>query len=697
MSAWRNVVNAQTAVRLTACITVLLLPFGHATSAPAAERAAEQPSASSTAGQLIPRSVLFGNPDKANPQISPDGTQLSFLAPVGGVLNVWVGPADNPAAAKPVTEDRKRGIRSYFWAHTGNHLIYLQDKDGDENWHVYVVDLKKGETRNLTPLEEVRAEVKQVSHKHPEEILIGLNDRNPQLHDLYRFNIVTGQKTLLQKNTGFIDIFADDDYNVRFAVRMTLFGAIEAVKMTESGRWETYTKIDMEDTLTTQPLGFDKTGDCVYMMDSRGRNTAALTRLTLETGELELIAEDPTADLAGAMIHPTEKTVQAAAFTHERKRWQILDSTVAPDFDVLRTVAEGDIEVVSRTLDDRCWIVAYIQDNGPVRYYRYDRREGKPHFLFTNRSALEDLALAEMRPVVIPSRDGLNLVSYLTLPVGADTGRPVPMVLYVHGGPWARDYWGYNPIHQWLANRGYAVLSVNYRGSTGFGKSFINASNKEWAGKMHDDLIDAVRWAVKGDIADEQRVAIFGGSYGGYATLVGMTFTPEIFACGVDIVGPSNLVTLLNSIPPYWAPVVEMWATRVGDHRTEDGRAFLMQRSPLTYVDRIQKPLLIGQGANDPRVKRAESDQIVNAMQEKNIPVTYVVYSDEGHGFARPENSLSFFAVAEAFLAEVLGGRCEPIGKDFEGSAISVPAGAHYVPGLTEALAGEPSNSAAVQ
>ena len=701
MSVSTSLMNSQTVVRVVAYLTVSLLLFGSFNSYPAAEQAEVGPTASSTVTQVIPRALLFGNPDKASPQLSPDGAALSFLAPVDGVLNVWVGPADDPAAAKPVTEDRKRGIRVYFWAYTGNHLVYLQDKDGDENWHVYVVDLETRETRNLTPLEGVRAEIKQVSHKYPEEILVGLNDRKPQLHDLYRFNLTTGEKTLLQENTGFIDIFADDDYNVRFAVRMTLFGGIEAVKMTESGKWETYTKIDMEDALTTRPLDFDKTGKCVYMMDSRGRNTASLNKLTLETGGLELIAEDPKADLADVMIHPTEKTVQAAAFSYERKRWQILDSTVATDFDILRRVAEGDIEVVSRTLDDQCWIVAYVQDNGPIRYYRYDRRERKPYFLFTNRSALEGLALAEMRPVVIPSRDGLNLVSYLTLPVGAapngdgGPGQPLPMVLYVHGGPWARDYWGYNPIHQWLANRGYAVLSVNYRGSTGFGKSFINASNKEWAGKMHDDLIDAVRWTVKQEIVDPQRVAIFGGSYGGYATLVGLTFTPEIFACGVDIVGPSNLVTLLNSIPPYWAPVIEMWATRVGDHRTEEGRAFLSKRSPLTYVDRIQRPLLIGQGANDPRVKQTESDQIVKAMQEKNIPVTYVLYSDEGHGFARPENSLSFFAVAEAFLDEVLGGRSEPIGNDFEGSSISVPTGAKHIPGLAEALTGMPSNAAA--
>jgi dipeptidyl aminopeptidase/acylaminoacyl peptidase len=450
--------------------------------------------------------------------------------------------------------------------------------------------------------------------------------------------------------------------------------------------------VAMEDTLTTSPVDFDKTGKILYMISSRNRNTAALIALDLESGVRTLVAEDPQADVSGIMVHPTAKNVQAAAFTYDRKHWQILDASILEDMRYLRTVADGDVEVVSRTLDDRYWIVAYVMDNGPVRYYRYDREGQQAHFLFSNRKALEGMPLAKMSPVVIASRDGLNLVCYYTLPVGSDSNgdgrpdKPLPMVLVVHGGPWARDVWGYNAWHQWLTNRGYAVLSVNFRGSTGFGKTFINRSTREWGAKMHDDLIDAVHWAIQQGIADADRVAIMGGSYGGYATLVGLTFTPEMFACGVDIVGPSNLVTLIESIPPYWQPQVELWTTRVGDHRTEEGRAFLTKRSPLTYVDRIQRPLLIGQGANDPRVKQTESDQIVQAMQEKNIPVTYVLFPDEGHGFARPKNRLSFNAVAEAFLSECLGGRYEPIDDDFKGSSITVPIGADVLPGLTEAL-----------
>ncbi len=641
---------------------------------------------------LIPRQVLFGNPDKAAAKLSADGKWLSYLAPVDGVLNVWVGPADDPGEAKPVTHDKIRGIRGYFWAFTNEHIIYVQDKEGDENWRVYSVDLTTNQTKDLTPLEGVQARIQGVSPNFPDEIMIGLNHRNPQLHDLYRVNISTGEKQLVQKNEGFVSFLTDDGFNVRFAFRLTPDGGNEVLRPNEEGGWEVFMKIEMEDLLTTSPVGFDKTGRILYMLDSRGRNTAALAALDLDTGEQTVIAEDALADVIGTMVHPTGKTIQAAAFTYKRKRWQVLDDSIAPDLDYLRTVTDGDIKVGSRTLDDQHWIVRYILDDGPVRYYRYDREENEAEFLFTNRKALEGLPLAKMHSVVIKSRDGLNLVSYYTLPIWSSTDgdarsvSPLPMVLLVHGGPWGRDTWGYNPLHQMLANRGYAVFSVNFRASTGFGKEFINASNLEWGAKMHDDLIDAVQWAVKEGIADPDRVAIIGGSYGGYSTLVGLTFTPETFACGVDIVGPSNLVTFLEAIPPYWEPLVDLFTTRIGDHRTEEGRAFLTERSPLTYVDRIERPLLIGQGANDPRVKQAESDQIVAAMVDKNIPVTYVLYPDEGHGFARPENRLSFFAVSDGFLAQCLGGRYEPVGDDFEGSSITVLAGPEHIPGLGDAL-----------
>ncbi len=648
---------------------------------------------SETIVALIPRKILFGNPDRAMPRLSPDGNKIAYLAPREGVLNVWVGPADHPEQAQPVTKDTGRGIRIFFWAYTNRHVLYLQDKNGDENWRVYSVDLANTETKDLTPLEGVCANIQEVSPKFPHEILIALNDRDPQAHDIYRVNIETGARQLVQENReGFIGFTTDDEYSVRFAARFTPDGGSEVLKPTKEGGWKSFAKIGQEDSLTTEPIGFDKTGKVLYMRDSRGRNTAACIAINLDTGEQKILFENPQADVSDLMMHPTEKHVQAVAATYERKQWKILDAAIAGDFEYLRTVADGDVEIVSRTLDDRRWVVAYVMDNGPVRYYLYEREQRTARFLFTNRKSLENLPLAKMRPVVIPARDGLKLVSYLTLPVWTDSdgdarpSKPLPMVLLVHGGPWDRDNWGYHAWHQWLANRGYAVLSVNYRGSTGFGKNFINAGNREWGGKMHDDLIDAVNWAIAEKIAEPTKVAIMGGSYGGYATLVGLTFTPDLFACGVDIVGVSNLITFLNTIPPYWAPALELFTTRVGDHRTAEGQRFLTERSPLTYVERIKKPLLIGQGANDPRVKQSESDQIVQAMQAKKIPVTYAVFPDEGHGFAKPENNMAFFAVAEAFLARCLGGRYEQIGDDFQGSSITVPTGAQEIPGLAEVL-----------
>jgi dipeptidyl aminopeptidase/acylaminoacyl peptidase len=655
---------------------------------------------------LISRNILFGNPDKASLQISPDGRYISFLAPVNNVLNVWVAPVEAPEKAEPVTKDTGRGIRSYFWAYTNQDIIYIQDLAGDENWQVHAVNIATKEDKNLTPFEEItgpdgkpitlpngkplrpRAQVQAVSHKFADEILVGLNNRNPQFHDLYRLNILTGEMKLIQKNDGFMGFQTDDDYNVRFAAQMTPDGGMVLLKPDGQGGWQPFDSIPMEDMMTTSPVTFDKTGTVLYMIDSRGRNTAALMAVDLKTGEKKLILEDPRADVSGIMMHPLKKVVEAVSVEYLRTEWNVLDESVKADLDYLKTVSNGDINVTDRTLDDKYWAVAYLVDDGPVRYYFYDRANKQARFMFTNRKQLEGLKLARMHPVVIKSRDGLDLVSYLTLPYWEDPdndgrpAKPLPMVLYVHGGPWGRDSWGLNSTHQWLANRGYAVLSVNFRSSTGFGKKFINAGNLEWAGKMHDDLIDAVNWAVENKIADKSKVAIMGGSYGGYATLVGMTFTPDVFACGVDIVGPSNLRTLLETIPPYWKPQFEMFASRVGDPRTEEGRKLLEARSPLTYVDRIKKPLLIGQGANDPRVKQTESDQIVKAMQGKNIPVTYVLYSDEGHGFARPENRLSFYAVSELFLSRHLGGRAQEIGDDFKGSTIQVPQGAEQIPGL---------------
>lgn len=637
---------------------------------------------------LIARQVLFGNPDRAAARISPDGKRLAYLAPVEGVLNVWVGNVEKPEAARPVTKDKIRGIRTYFWAYTNEHIVYLQDVGGDENWHVYLVDLPASEITDLTPLEQVNAQVSGMSHRLPGEIIVSLNDRNPNVHDLYRIELEGGHRELIEKNSeNFTGYVLDDDLRVRFASRMLPDGSSELLQK-EVNEWSKFLTVPPEDTLTTQPVGFDKAGKVLYFIDSRRRNTGALTAWDLSTGDQNLLAEDEHADVGELLVDPIENTIDAVSFSYLRKQWQPRADSVQADFDYLAKVADGEITIASQSLNNQRWIVTFSPDDGPAKYYLYDRPGKKATFLFNNRDNLDGLRLAKMQPVVIKARDGLELVSYLTLPPDQDPpAQPLPMVLDVHGGPWARDAWGFNPVHQWLANRGYAVLSVNFRGSTGFGKGFLNAGNREWAGKMHDDLLDAVAWAVEQKIADRRRVAIMGGSYGGYATLVGLTFSPDVFACGVDIVGPSNILTLLSTIPPYWQPMVQMFKDRVGDFSTREGKEFLEQRSPLSHVDRISRPLLIGQGANDPRVKQAESDQIVSLMRQKEIPVTYVLYPDEGHGFARPENRLSFNAVVEAFLAEHLGGRYEPIGDDFRGATITVPAGADGVPGLEEALA----------
>jgi len=640
---------------------------------------------------LIRRDVLFGNPDRASVRVSPDGTALSFLAPRDGVMNVWVAPLADPAAARAVTADTGRGISRYLWCHDNRHLLYLQDEGGNENWRLHALDLVTGAVRHLSPEKGVTARIEEVSPRFPDEVLVSLNDRDPRFHDLYRIAIATGERTLVQQNDGFAGFVTDDDYRVRFGVRPMQTGGMAYLRKDAQGQWQAWQEVGPDDAMTTGPMGFDKSGRLLYMRDSRGRNTAALTIVDLETQESTILFESEKADVDGLSVHPTEQYVEAVSVDYERTEWTILDPRMKADFDVLAKVDDGDPQLASRSRDDRHWIVAFTRSDGPVRYVHYDRTTKEARFLFTNRAALESVALAPMRPVQIKSRDGLTLVSYLTLPRGAAgedarPAKPLPLVLLVHGGPWARDHWGYNPLHQLLADRGYAVLSVNFRGSTGFGKEFLNAANLQWGRAMHDDLLDAKAWAVAQGIADPDKVAIMGGSYGGYAALAGLTMTPAAFACGVDIVGPSNLNTLIGSIPPYWTPLRRMFALRVGDPDTPEGRKLLEERSPLTHVANIAKPLLIGQGRNDPRVKESEAQQIVDAMLAREIPVTYVVYPDEGHGFARPANNISFFAVVEAFLAKVLGGRHQPIGDDFAGATLEVPTGRGYVPGLDEAL-----------
>lgn len=634
---------------------------------------------------LIPREVFFGNPDRASVAISPGGDRLAYLAPREGVMNVWVQTVGQDDA-RPVTQSTERPIRIYSWAENNEQIIYAQDRGGDENFRLYAVDIASGDEVELTPFEGVQARMSAADRNFPDEILASVNNRIPQLHDVWRINTRTGERELVfENNEGWIGFVSDSDYNLRVALRFNAQGGLDAyARGVGEDEWKMFASWGMEDTANSSPIGIARDNRTLFLQDSRRRNTSALFALDLEDPKMErrLIAEDARADLNGAVWDPATGQPQAASFEYARIEWQLLDESIAKDWEYLGQVTDGDFYISSRSRADDLWTVTYVVDDGPVQYYLYDRKAGKAEFLFTNRSTLDGLPLASMHPIVIKSRDGLNLVSYLTTPPHVEA-QNLPMVLLVHGGPWARDNWGYNSLHQWLANRGYAVLSVNFRGSTGFGKEFVNAGNREWAGKMHDDLIDTVNWAVDRGIADRDRVAIMGGSYGGYATLVGLTFTPEVFAAGVDIVGPSHVRTLLETIPPYWEPLKVMFETRVGSLEEED---FLDSISPLTRVDEIRRPLLIGQGANDPRVKESESEQIVRAMQERDIPVTYVLFPDEGHGFARPQNSIAFWAVTEAFLAEHLGGRFQGITSEVRESSAQIPEGASLVSGLDEAL-----------
>ncbi len=642
---------------------------------------------------LIPRTTLFGNPERVAVQLSPDGKQLSWLAPKDGVLNVWVAPVGKLDQARAVTSDTKRPIRRYQWAYSNRHILYHQDTGGDENYHVFRVDLGDGKTTDLTPYAGARAEVADVNSRKPTTLLISVNDRDPKAFDLYRVDLLTGKRTLVvQNDEGFGGFSIDHDMVPRLALKKLPDGVTQLLtpqSKAPTTKWKVFETIAFEDADTTGVVGFSPDGKSIYLTDSRGRDTSALVGLDLATKKSTLIAEHAQADSGEILTHPSRHTLQAVQFDYLKPTWKVLDRAIQKDFDELGKLDAGELQILSRTLDDKTWVVATSSEQHPARYYLWDRAKQQSTFLFSARPELEKLPLVKMTPVEIKARDGLTLVSYLSLPAGTDPdgdGKPsaaVPMVLFVHGGPWARDNWGYSSVHQLLANRGYAVLSVNYRGSTGFGKKFLNAANLQWGKAMHTDLLDAVAWATQQGVTAKDTVCIMGGSYGGYATLAGLAMTPDVFRCGVDIVGPSNLLTLLSTIPPYWASLVAVFHSRMGDPGTPEGKALLTAASPLTHAAKIKRPLLIAQGANDPRVKQSESEQIVAAMEAHKLPVTYLLFPDEGHGFARPENNMAFFGAAEAFLSVHLGGSYLPLSKaELEASTMQVKDGKGSVPGL---------------
>jgi dipeptidyl aminopeptidase/acylaminoacyl peptidase len=631
-------------------------------------------SASTTSEELIPREVLFGNPNYASPNLSPDGNSLSFLAPSPeGVLNVFVKATKEPLeTARMITNDNSRGIRSAFWAQDSKTMLYMQDFEGDENFHLWAINVEDStaEARDLTPGKQVKASSVMINKRFPDEILVGTNQRDAKSFDMYRCNYETGTLTLDTENPGDVVGWGSEDssFQIRQAVVRNQEDSSTTIRVRDDDQSEWRDLITFPYGESGNLVDFSADGTFCLMTSSLGRETNALLKVDLQTGETieEIFAKD-NCDCGGVTLDEDTKELRAVSYNYARLERQFFDKELEEDYRILTSLAPEGAEVLpaSKTRDQKLWIVNYRRSDGPAEYVLYDQVQKTTSPLFVSKPELLKYKFAPMEDVRITARDGLELVAYLTR---AKTDQATPLILLVHGGPWARDSWGFNAQAQWFANRGYATLQVNYRASTGFGKSFTHKGDKQWGvGDMQHDLTDSVKWAIEQGIADEDNIGIYGGSYGGYACLAGLAFTPDLYKCGVDIVGPSNIKTLLDSIPAYWAPLRNGMLLKIGD--VDQDEEFNRKISPFYHADKIKAPLLIGQGANDPRVKQAEADQIAFSMQEKGIPVEYVLYPDEGHGFARPDNRIDFNGRAELFLAKHLGGRAEEFEKPEKSTA----------------------------
>lgn len=617
---------------------------------------------------IIDRELIFGNPEIAGAQVSPDGRYLSFLRPWKDTRNIYVKGVDEPfGAARLLTTETKRPIPSYFWSRDSKYILYVKDNDGDENFNVYSVDptgkaaagAEAPASRDLTGLKGVRVAIYDLPKSDPDVAYIGLNDRDKAWHDLYKLKISTGEKTLLRKNTERITGWTFDlKGNLRLAERSAENGDTEILRVDSDKFTKIYSCTVFE---TCDPIRFAKDGKRVYFQANKGPETdlISLSLLDPESGKTELVESDPLkqVDFAGARFSEVTDELALTLYYGDRRRRYYRDKGFESDLKWLEAKFSGkEVNIASDTLDEHLWLVVANSDTEPGENYLFDRKTRKLVQQFRVREKLPRGALAQMKPVKYKSSDGLEIPAYLTLPKGVPA-RNLPALMIPHGGPWARDFWGYNTLAQFFANRGYAVLEPNFRGSTGYGKKFLDAGNKEWGRKMQDDVTWGVKYLVAQGIADPKRVGILGGSYGGYATLAGVTFTPDLYAAAVDIVGPSNLITLLESIPPYWEPARKLFHERMGDPNTPEGKAMLMERSPLTLANKIKTPLLVAQGANDPRVNKREADQIVIALRDRGFPVEYLLAPDEGHGFARPVNNMALYMSSEKFLAKHLGGR----------------------------------------
>ena len=628
---------------------------------------------------LIPRQVLFGNPEIIGVSLSPDGRRISYLAPDQGVLNLWVQDLDGDAPARVITDQRDRPQRSAFWTADGRYLISSRDGDGDENTVLVRIDPATGEKRDLTPENKVKAFLVGVDREAPSELVVGLNDRDPRYHDLYVINVDSGDRSLLYRST-------DDGSQVNVdwldgawhpVLRSNILpdgGSSFELRLPGDTSWRQFLQLGFEDTISDSgPSGFTRDGRWLYGQLSTGEDLPRLVRWSRE--QLESCGTDCTPEVlhrssAGAFaVDLSDLDTGVPLVLKEvdlRSRRVVLDASVQADIDRLEQLAgSNEFSVVDRDLDNRRWLIAIGSDQQGPQYWLWDRELDEIRKLFSVQPRLDAYDLVAMESLDLKARDGRRLPAYLTrTPISARSG-PQPLVLLVHGGPQARDYWGFNPIHQLLANRGYHVLSVNYRGSTGFGKDHLLAGEGEWYARMQDDLVDAVRWAVDERIADPDRLVIMGASYGGYAALAGLTRDPDLFAAAIAEVGPSNLRTLLESIPPYWESGRTILERMIGV-----GKVDLDAISPIQHVDRIERPLLLGHGANDPRVKLTESETIAAAMAERQLPIDFVVFPDEGHGLANPSNALAMYALVEAFLSQHVGGRAEPFGSSLEQSSL---------------------------
>ncbi|MFD7256061.1 S9 family peptidase [Streptomyces sp. NPDC059874] len=604
---------------------------------------------------LIPQSVLFGNPSYLVPEISPDGTRLLYLAPDDGVLNVWVAPVDRPDEATVVTHDRGRGIRTYGLCHDDRTLFYLRDENGDENRRVYLVDLVSGEERCATPFDGVQARVLAHNRWHPTTVLLGLNKDRPALHDVYSLDLVTGGLTKVAENPGYLSWIIDTDLRVRGGTRMKPDGGTAVFLDPPDGPDGSppWLEVPYEDAMGTRVIGFARDGATCHLLSSIGANAGRLYEVEVATGRRTLLAHDPVHDVKQVEMDPVTRRPQAVLFAKDRDEWVFLDEGFGKDLGRIRgelalQEIDGEIYVDRTDRSDRLWTVSVVTGAGPVLYYVYDRPAGRLRYLFSHQRELERYRLARMEPFEFAARDGVTVHGYVTWPPGVPRSG-LPAVVNVHGGPWARHTFAFDEEAQLLANRGYACVQVNFRGSTGYGKHFRNLGAKQWGAAMQTDLLDALGHLVADGGIDASRVAIMGCSYGGYAALVGAAFTPDVFTCAIALCAPSNLLTMLAAGAPTRTPLQSFMHANVGDPESE--RDMLWARSPLSRVDDIRIPILVVQGANDVRVPRAEAEQIVAALAAKGLPHEYLLFPDEGHGLARPANRQAYYAAVERFLA----------------------------------------------